>query len=290
MSNVIEICNLRKVYKNFMLDDISFSVPGSFVCGFIGENGAGKTTTLKLILGMAMKDGGSIKLFGKPADDVSLKEDIGAVFEQLYYQEDWTPIDVEKAMRPFYRKWNSTTFRQYLERFSLNPKQKYKTMSRGMKMKLGMAVTLAHDAKLLLLDEPTSGLDPACRDQMLEIFRDYMVEEGRTIFFSTHITSDLEKIADHIIYIKNGRIVYSGLKDELIEKYCLVRGGVGDLPRSKRDQIFGLREYTGGFDGMIEIKDIAGFPGSVVAETVSLDDIMVRMSRRAGYDETNGCI
>ena len=281
MNNVIEISSLRKQYKNFLLDNISFSVPGGFVCGFIGENGAGKTTTLKLILGMVMKDGGSIKLFGKPADDVSLKEDIGVLFEHPYYQEDWTPVDVEKSMRPFYKKWSSTAFHHYLERFSLDPKQKYKTMSRGMKMKLGMAVTLAHDAKLLLLDEPTSGLDPVGRDEMLEILRDYMVEEDRTIFFSTHITSDLEKIADYITYIKNGRIMYSGLKDELIEKYCLIRGGIGDLPQSKRKQVFGLREYPGGIDAMIEMKDIAGFPGSVITETVSLDDIMVRMSKGA---------
>ncbi len=279
MDNVIEICSLRKEYKNFMLDNISFSVPSGFLCGFIGENGAGKTTVLRLILGMARKDGGSIKLFGKNADDVSLKEDIGVLFEQPYFQEDWTPIDVEKSMRPFYKKWSSKAFHQYLEQFSLDPEQKYKTMSRGMKMKLGMAVTLAHDAKLLLLDEPTSGLDPAGREEMLEILRAYMVEEDRTVFFSTHITSDLEKIADYIIYIQNGRIIYSGRKDELIEKYCLVKGGTGDLPQAKRKQVIGLREYPAGFDGMIEIKDIAGFPGSVITETVSLDDIMVRMSK-----------
>lgn len=279
MNNVIEVSNLRKQYNNFLLDHISFSVPCGFVGGFIGENGAGKTTTLKLILGMVMKDGGDIKLFGKPAEDVSLKEDIGVLFEQPYYQEDWTPLDIEKVMRPFYKKWSDAAFHQYLDRFSLDPKQKYKTMSRGMKMKLGMAVTLAHDAKLLLLDEPTSGLDPVGRDEMLDIFRDYMVKEDRTIFFSTHITSDLEKIADYITYIQNGRILYSGLKDDLIEKYCLVRGGIGDLPQSKHKQIFGLREHPSGFDGMIETKNIAGFPTSVVTETVSLDDIMVRMSK-----------
>lgn len=279
MNNVIEISNLRKQYKNFLLNDISFSVPSGFVCGFIGENGAGKTTVLKLILGMAIKDGGSIKVFGKPADDVSLKEEIGVLFEQPYYQEDWTPVDIERALRPFYRKWSSSAFHQYLERFSLDPKQKYKTMSRGMKMKLGMAVTLAHDAKLLLLDEPTSGLDPVGRNEMMEIFHDYMVKENRTIFFSTHITGDLEKIADYITYIKNGRILYSGLKDELIEKYCLIRGGIGDLPQSKRKQVFGLREHPSGFDGMIQTKDIAGFPASVITETVSLDDIMVRMNQ-----------
>ena len=279
MNHVIEVSNLRKQYNNFLLDNISFSVPCGFVGGFIGENGAGKTTTLKLILGMVMKDGGDIKLFGKPAEDVSLKEDVGVLFEQPYYQEDWTPLDIGKAMRPFYKKWSNAAFHQYLERFSLDPKQKYKTMSRGMKMKLGMAVTLAHDAKLLLLDEPTSGLDPVGRDEMLEIFRDYMVKEDRTIFFSTHITSDLEKIADYITYIQNGRILYSGLKDDLLEKYCVIRGGIGDLPQLKRKKIFGLREHPNGFDGMIEMKDIAGFPTSVVTETVSLDDIMVRMSK-----------
>lgn len=281
MSNAIEVSNLRKQYKDFLLDDISFSVPSGFVCGFIGENGAGKTTTLKLILGMAKKDGGNIRLFGKPADDVSLKEDIGVLFEQPYYQEDWTPVDIEQAMRPFYKKWSSADFHQYLERFSLDPKQKYKAMSRGMKMKLGMAATLAHGAKLLLLDEPTSGLDPAGREGILEIFRDYMVEENRTIFFSTHMTSALEKIADYIIYIQNGKIIYSGLKDELIDRYCSVRGGAGDLPQSKRTQILGLRERPGGFDGMVELKDIAGFPASVIMETVSLDDIMVWMGKEA---------
>lgn len=279
MNSAIEISGLRKQYKNFLLDDISFSVPSGFVSGFIGENGAGKTTALKLILGMARKDGGSIRLFGRPADDVLLKEDIGILFEQPYYQEDWTPDDIEKAMRPFYKKWSSTLFYQYLKQFSLNPGQKYKTMSRGMKMKLGMAAALAHHAKLLLLDEPTSGMDPAGRGEMLEIFRAYMAEENRTIFFSTHITSDLEKIADYITYIKNGRILYSGLKDELIEKYCLIRGGIGDLPQSKRRQVYGLREHSGGFDGMIEMKDIAGFPRRVIMETVSLDDIMVRMGK-----------
>lgn len=174
MNSAIEISNLRKQYKDFLLDNVSFSVPSGFVCGFIGENGAGKTTTLKLISGMAMKDSGNIKLFGRPADDESLKEDMGVLFEQPYYQEDWTPVDIEKAMRPFYKKWSSTTFHQYLGRFSLEPRQRFKTMSRGMKMKLGMAVTLAHDAKLLLLDETTSGLDPAGREEILGIFRDYM--------------------------------------------------------------------------------------------------------------------
>ena len=279
MTNVIEIANLTKKYPNFLLNGISFSAPNGFVCGFIGQNGAGKTTTLKLMLGMILKDGGDIKLMGRPADDVSIKEDIGVLFEQPYYQEDWTPLDVGKAMRPFYGHWEDGAYHQYLERFSLEPNQKFKTMSRGMKMKLGMAVTLSHNAKILLLDEPTSGLDPVGRDEMLDILRDYMAEEDRSVFFSTHITSDLEKIADYITYIHKGNIIYSGPKDELVEKYCLVRGGSNDLPPAKRENILGLREYPSGFEGMINMEDIGGFPQGVVTETVSLDDIMVYISR-----------
>ena len=201
MKYAIEVHNLTKKYKGFLLDNISFAVPSGFICGFIGQNGAGKTTTMKLMLDMALKDGGDIELLGRSNDDVSVKEDLGVLFDQPYFQEDWTPIDIEKAMRPFYKQWDSAAFHQYLQKFSLNPKQKYKTLSRGMKMKLGMAVTLSHDAKLLLLDEPTSGLDPVMRDEMLDIFREYMVGENKSVFFSTHITSDLEKIADYIVYI-----------------------------------------------------------------------------------------
>jgi ABC-2 type transport system ATP-binding protein len=280
MTNAIEISGLTKKYKSFLLDGISFSVPGGLVCGFIGQNGAGKTTTLKLMIGMAIKDGGDVRILGRSGNDISLKEDLGILFDQPYYQEDWTPLDIEKAMRPFYSRWDSTEYHRYLERFSLNPRQKFKTLSRGMKMKLGLAVTLSHSARLLLLDEPTSGLDPVVRDEMLNILRDYMVEENRSVFFSTHITSDLEKIADWIIYIHEGRILYSGLKDELIERYCLVRGGREDLNPSKRGRIIGLREHTGVFEGMIEIGDVGGFPPGVITETVTLDDIMIYMNRK----------
>ncbi len=280
MNNAIKISNLKKEYKNFLLDSISFSVPSGYVCGFIGENGAGKTTTLKLMLNMVIKDGGDVEILGRSHNDISIKEDLGVLFDQPYFQEDWTALDVEKTMGLFYKKWNSKVYHMHLEKFDLNPKQKFKTLSQGMKMKLGLAVTLSHDAKLLLLDEPTSGLDPVMRDEMLDILRDYMIEENRSVFFSTHITSDLEKIADYIIYIHKGKIVYSGLKDELTEKYCLIRGGNGDIPQIKRKQILGLREHLGGFEGMIDVSDVGGFPSSVILETASLDDIMVHMNKK----------
>ena len=285
MNNAIEVNGLRKRYKNFLLDNISFSVPSGYVCGFIGQNGAGKTTTLKLLLGMALKDDGETKILGKSNEDVLNKENLGVLLEQPYFQEDWTPADVEKAMRPFYVDWDSTAFHKYLQAFSLDNKQKFKTMSRGMKMKLGMAVTLSHNAKLLILDEPTSGLDPVAREEMLDICRDFMVKEDRSIFFSTHITSDLEKIADNIVYLHKGRIIFSGAKEELLDMYCIVRGGTDDLPRDKRRNVIGLREHVGGFEGMMLLSDVSGLPGSVITEPVTLDDIMVNYSRKVEYDD-----
>jgi ABC-2 type transport system ATP-binding protein len=280
MINAIEVNHLTKRYKTFLLDDISFSVPRGFVCGFIGQNGAGKTTTLKLMLGMAIKDSGSIGILGQSSEDTPVKEDLGVLWDTAHFQEDWTPLDAEKALQPFYRHWDSSAYHDYLQRFSLNSKQKYKTMSRGMQTKLGMAVTLSHGAKLLLLDEPTAGLDPVVRDEMLDILRDYMMEESRTVFFSTHITSDIEKIADYLVYIHQGKIVYSGKKDELLERYCLIRGGKGDLPPERRESVIGIREHVGGFEGMIRLSDVGGFPSGVITEAISLEDIMVFMSRK----------
>jgi len=276
---VIKVKNLVKKHKHFLLDNISFTVPNGFVCGFIGQNGAGKTTTMKLMLNMTIRNHGEIEILGKSNDDILVKEDLGVLLDQPYFHDSWTALDVEKAMSPFYKTWDSKTYHQYLERFSLNPTQKFKTLSRGMKMKLGLATTLSHNARLLLLDEPTSGLDPVMRDEMLNILRDYMAVEDRSIFFSTHITSDLEKISDFIVYIHKGKIIYSGLKEELLEKYCLIRGGKNDLPTEKRQQIIGIREHTGGFEGMIDVSDVGGFPSSVIMESATLEDIMVHINK-----------
>lgn len=233
MTNAIEVKNLYKQYPGFALQNVSFSIPQGLCCGFVGPNGAGKTTTLKTMLGMARKSSGEINLLGKPDSDVTIKEEIGVMFDQPYFQEDWTPLDIEKGIRPFYHDWNSEEYHQYLSRFELDPKKKFKDFSRGMKMKLAMAVNLSHNAKLLLLDEPTGGLDPVARDEILDIMREYMVDESRTILFSTHITSDLENIADMILYISNGVISFCGEREELLAKYCVIKGGV--LPEDKRN-------------------------------------------------------
>jgi len=277
--NAIQVNGLTKRYKNFQLDDVSFTVPSGYICGFIGQNGAGKTTTLKLLLDMAKPESGTVEILGHSVKDNAVKERVGVLFEQPYYQEVWTPTYIEKALRSFYPRWDSTAYHGYLQRFELSPKQKFKTLSRGMKMKLGMAVSLSLGVDLLLLDEPTGGLDPVMRDQMLDLLRLHVSDETKSIFFSTHITSDLEKIADYIVYIHQGRIIYSGTKDDLLEKYCVLRGGLEELPQIKN--IIGLRKHIGGFDGMIEITNIGGLPSGVITEAATLDDIMVYTGRES---------
>ncbi|MCL2604639.1 MAG: ABC transporter ATP-binding protein [Defluviitaleaceae bacterium] len=281
MGNAIEIKNLCKEYPGFALKDVSFSVPSGLCCGFVGPNGAGKTTTLKAMLGMVHKSGGEIRLLGKADGDVTAKEDIGVMFDQPYFQEDWTPLDIEKGIKPFYRGWDGGQYRKYLAQFGLDPKKKFKDFSRGMKMKLSFAVHLSHGAKLLILDEPTSGLDPVARDEMLDIMREHLVEEDRTILFSTHITSDLERIADMIVYISGGSISFSGDKDELVSRHCVVRGG--RLPEEKRRYAIGIREYKDGYECLMETDNIGGLPPDAVTERATIGDVVVYMERRSRY-------
>ena len=218
-------------------------------CGFVDPNGAGKTTTLKAILGMVSKKSGDIFLLGKPDGDVSIKKELGVMFDQPYFQEDWTPLDIEKGIKPFYAHWDESEFHKYL----------------------------SHDAKILLLDEPTGGLDPVARDEILDIMREYLVKDGRTILFSTHITSDLERIADMIVYISNGAISFCGEKDELTAKYCAVRGG--KLPEEKRKFAIGLREHNNGYECLMELANIGGLPSDTVTERATIDDVVVYMER-----------
>lgn len=277
MSNAIEIHDLCKDYPGFSLKNVSFTVPEGLCCGFVGPNGAGKTTTLKALAGLAFPDSGEVRLLGKRADDPSVREEIGIVFEQPYFQEDWTPLDIEKSVRPFYRSWDGARYRDYLSRFALDARKKVKSMSRGMKQKLAMAVQLSHDTRMLLLDEPTGGLDPAARDEMLDILREYMVPENRTLLFSTHITGDLERIADCIVYIRGGAISYWGDKEELLSSYCVVRGG--RLPEEKRKHAIGLRQTDNGYECLMALSHIGGLPQDAVTEAPTINDVVVYMER-----------
>lgn len=283
MNNVLEINNITKDYKKFKIDNISFNLPKGYIMGFIGANGAGKTTTIKLILNMIKRDSGEIKVFGlyNIREEERIKEQIGVVFDECYYLEDWTLNDVEKAVSMFYKNWNSSIYEKYLKEFNLARDKKVKDLSRGMKMKLMIAVAFSHEAKLLILDEPTSGLDPVARDEFLDILRDYIEDEEKSVIFSSHITSDIEKIADYITYINNGKIIFTGEKDEFLEKYCIIKGGKEDITESQKKEIIGLRMHSTGFEGLIELKKAVGFSSKVIIEKASLDEIMIYMNKEA---------
>lgn len=281
MSNAIEIKNLTKRFKKFTLDDVSFELPKGYIMGFIGPNGAGKTTTIKLILNMLKRDSGNIKVLGLDNIDneTKVKEEVAVVFDQPYYIDEWNLNDVEKAVSMFYKTWDKEAFDCYLKKFGLSRSKKVKDLSRGMKMKLMVAVAFSHNAKVLILDEPTGGLDPVARDEFIEILGEYIQDGERSVIFSTHITSDLEKIADYITFIRNGSIVYTGTKDDLLEKYCIIKGGNNDITISDKENIIGLREHSTGFEGLIHVEDLKGFSNHVITEKATLDDIVIYMNK-----------
>lgn len=284
MENVLEIKNVTKEYKNFKLDNINFNLPKGFIMGFIGQNGAGKTTTIKLIMNLIAKDNGEIVVFGK--DNIKyekeIKENIGFVYDDCFYYEHLSIKDNAKIISNFYKQWSFPVFNSYLNKFSLNENQKVKELSKGMKMKYAIAIALSHNAKLLILDEPTSGLDPVVRREVLDILQDIIQEEEIGILISTHITSDLEKIADYITYIDDGRIVFSKGKDEVVEEYKVIKGDKTLLNSESRKLLIGVRETSCGFEGLTnrltEVKKV--FKGNLVIETPKLEDIMLFYSRQ----------
>lgn len=280
MSNILQLDQVNKGFEGFSLQNVSFNLPKGFIMGFIGPNGAGKTTTIKLILNMLSLDSGSIKVFGNDhmACEQEMKEKIGVVLDQPFYVDEWTLLDVQKSLSPFYKKWNSAKYSALLKDFQLDARKKVKALSRGMKVKLMIAVALSHEADLLILDEPTSGLDAVTRNELMDILSTFMTDEEKGILFSTHITADLEKIADYITFINDGQIFYSGTKDDLMEKYCIVKGGIDVLTVEQKAQMIGYREHSVGFDGLIDRSLLNAFPKSVIAEPGNLDEIMVRFN------------
>ena len=279
MRNLLEVQGISKDYPTFSLKNVSFQIPEGFIMGFIGPNGAGKTTTIKAILQMIAPTQGSICIFGKEQQpgDVSYRDDIGIVMDFPMYADVWTVKDVETALSPFYKNWDKNRYRNLCQKFSLPPTSKVKNLSRGMKVKLMVSVALSHNARLLILDEPTSGLDPVARDELMEILQDFISDGSRSVLFSTHITSDLEKIADYITFIKKGEIIFTGEKDALMEQFVQVRGG--SLPLDLRAHLIGLRQHGAGFDGMLHADHIGLLPADSAAEPISLDDIVIYMNK-----------
>ena len=276
--NVIEIKNVTKDYGDFKLDHISFHVPEGSVCGFIGQNGAGKTTTIRSILDVTDIDEGEITVFGQNIKNNSAKirEDIGVVFDEMGFHEFMTGKDINIMMKNIYKNWDEAVFFDYLRRFSLPTKKPCGAFSRGMRMKLQIAVALSHHAKLLIMDEPTSGLDPIVRNEMLQIFREYVVEEDHTILLSSHITGDLEKLADEVVFINGGRIVLSGNKDEIIEKHGLLKCKKNELKQISESLIVYAEMQSYAANVLVNDKKVCEklYPDMVI-EPASLEDIML---------------
>ena len=278
MNNILEVRGLRKNYASFTLNNINFDVPRGYIMGFIGPNGAGKTTTIKSILGIIKPDAGNVSIFGNE-NNLAQNENIGVVMDSPMYIDEWTLADVEKAISPFYKEWDKGLYANYIRRFGLDAKKKVKELSRGMKVKLQIAAALSHNAQLLILDEPTSGLDPVARDEICDLLREFVSDESKSVLFSTHITSDLEKTADYITFILNGAIVFTGRKDDLLEQYTRITGGLEEINAEEKKLVIGLREHGTGFEGMVETTNIRKLPKTILTEEISLDEIIIFMNK-----------
>ncbi len=278
INNVIELKNVVRDYGDFKLDHISFAVPEGSVCGFIGQNGAGKTTTINLILDIINRDEGEINLFGKPVDQnhAYVREDVGVVFDEMGFHEFMTAKDINIMMKNIYKNWDEKVFFEYLKKFSLPSKKKCGAFSRGMRMKLQIAAALSHKAKLLIMDEPTSGLDPIVRNEIIGIFRDFVVEEDHTILLSSHITGDLEKIADEVVFIDGGKIVLSGNKDEILEKHGILKCKKEEASKVSETLIVGVEEEAYSTSILVNDRHAAAklYP-DMVMEEAALEDIMI---------------
>ncbi len=279
MENILEINNLNKCYKGFSLKNVNFSLKPGFVMGFIGPNGAGKSTTIKLIMNLIKKDSGIINIFGKDHIDneKEVKSKIGFVYDENYYYEDLTIKDMKNVLAPFYTNWDNKVYDKYIKDFNLPSNKKIKELSKGMKMKFSLAIALSHKAELIIMDEPTAGLDPVFRSELLDILYGIIQDENVSIFFSTHITNDLEKIADYITFINNGEIVFSESKDKILEDYAIVKGKKELLDSDIRKEFISLRENSFGFEGLTNnpphIRKL--FNGEVIIERPTLEDILV---------------
>ncbi|HHW69076.1 MAG TPA: ABC transporter ATP-binding protein [Tenericutes bacterium] len=278
MSEILSVKNLSKKYDLFELKNINLSIPRGVIVGFIGENGAGKTTTIKSILNMINVDTGDIKVFGNDykEKEKDIKEKIGVVLDNSFFSEQLTPSDINKIMKFLYKEWDEKLFIQYLNDFKLPIEKMIKEYSSGMLMKLKITVALSHHPELLILDEPTSGLDPIARSEILDIFLDFIQNENHSIFVSSHITSDLETVADYIVFINKGEIILSEEKDKLLDDYGIVRCTEDEFIKIEKDDYIKYRKNK--FDYELLIADRNNFKTKYdvkVIDKPTLDEIML---------------
>lgn len=278
MNNILEVKNVYKKYKGFELKNINITLPKGMILGLIGENGAGKTTTIKAILNVINIDNGKIKIFGldNKENEKKIKEDIGVVLDDSFLSEYLNPTDINKIMKNIYKNWDEKLYFKYIEEFKL-PKEKIsKEYSSGMKMKLKIAVALSHHPKLLILDEPTSGLDPVARNEILDIFQDFIQDEEKSILVSSHITSDLEHIADYITFINEGEIVFTKTRDELIENYGIVKCSEEEFKKINKQDFIKYKKNRYEYDILVEDKkEFKKKYDAQIIDKPTIEDIML---------------
>ena len=278
MSNLLEDSHLTKDYGSFKLDDVSFALPGGTILGLIGENGAGKSTTIKCILNLVRRDGGKIQVLGLDnlRDEQAVKAQVGVVLDETTFHDGLTAPQVGKILSRLYPGWDMALYRRYLDKFGLTDKKLVKTFSKGMKMKLSLAAAFAAKPRLLILDEATSGLDPVVRDEILDEFLDFIQDEEHAILLSSHITSDLEKVADYVTYLHRGKVAVSGAKDELLDTYGRLVCSRADLEQVDPALLVGVRTGQFGCEALVRDKHafVRFYPGLTV-DPVTLEDIMV---------------
>ncbi len=280
MENILEVKNLNKQYNDFALQDISFNIPKGMIMGFIGENGAGKTTTIKAILNIIKKYTGEIKIFGldNRQNSAQINAEIGVVLDDSFFPEIMTPADIAKSMPKIYPTWDSALYQKYLQEFSLPQNKQIKTFSKGMRKKLEIVTAIAHHPKLLILDEPTSGLDPVARREVIDIFQNFIQNEECAILLSSHITTDLEHIADYITFINKGKIILSSSKDDLLNNYGIVKCTEKEFNQFAKTDY--LKYVKNKYDYEVLVPNKKEFPKKYpikVIDKITLDELMIIM-------------
>lgn len=285
MTTALQITGLTKRYGDFLLDHVSFGVPTGSIVGLIGENGAGKSTTIRGVLGMIHKEAGRIALLGQDTEtmDPSLKEKVGVVLGDCNFSEELTPLRLSKVLRDVYSGWDQAYFETLLTQLHVPQNKKIKGLSRGTKMKLSIAAAMAHHPQLLILDEATSGLDPVVRDDILDLFLDFVQDERNSILVSSHITSDLEKVADYIVFLHEGRVVFCEAKDVLLECCGILKCGAEQFAKIEREDILACRKRD--YEYQVLVRDgeqaIKKYPKALLVPT-TLDEIMLLYVKRGG--------